>query len=114
MSFPLDSISSPYGEFTIETIIDELNAICDVRIQGYTDGIGFIYDMNISDSSFALELEGFMYDLTIANRSERAVALFEAGEHLRFGIAAIGILKDLGMYDQDHHNCLALWCAQHS
>ena len=111
MSFPLDSI---FDEITIKTIIDQLNAMCDVRIQGYTDNIGFIYNMNISDSSFALELEGMMYDLTMANRCERAVALFEAGEHYHFGVAAIGILNDVGMYHKDYRNFLSMWCAQHS
>lgn len=104
--------------FTITNIIDELRDIRQNRLEGYLCGgaLEFIYDLEVREPSFALELEGLLFDIGLSHKCERALALYDAGDEYasRFVLLTVEILKSLGMYDQNHHNCLATWAACHS
>jgi hypothetical protein len=104
--------------FTITNILDELHDIRQNRLEGYLCGsaLEFIYDFEVREPSFALELDGLLADIGLSHKCERALALYDAGDEYasRFVLLTVEILKSLGMYDQDHHNCLAMWDACHS
>lgn len=106
----------PYGKgvMNIEFILALLASLADTAKEDYASLASGAYYSVATRADYEVAVVADLQHLHLAHDCSRAIAMHNGGYYAEFSDRTVAVLKSKGLYSQDIHNCLAMYCAQNS
>lgn len=96
----------------IEFILALLSSLAEKAKEDYASLASGAYYSVATLADYEVAVVADLQHLHLAHDCSRALAMYNGGYWKEFTNRTIAILKSKGLYDLDHHNCIAMWGAR--